>query len=79
MEYPMSAEDYTVMRIAKVSLKRIQERAFRNHRSVPKEIDFLIEIVDAVEASGMNVIKIETLPRPAGAQAVPVVYVGVKE
>ena len=46
---------------------------------MPKEIDFLIEIVDAVEVSGMNVIKIETLPRPAGAQAVPLVYVGVEE
>lgn len=69
----MTEDNFTQIRVPKEQRERLKVRAEKNLRSVTKEIDYLIEQVEAMEASGIK--KVEVIRGPKGSQAVPVVYV----
>jgi hypothetical protein len=69
----MPEDEFTQIRVPKTQRDQLKIRSIRNHRSIPKEIEYLIETVEAMEQTGIQ--KVEVLPGPKGSQRVPVVYV----
>ena len=67
----MSEENFTQIRVPTPFRDRIKERAARNFRTIPGELDFILTTVENMEALG--IAKVEVLPGPKGSQKVPVV------
>lgn len=66
--------EFTVTRISRKTLEAIRARAELNHRTVPSELDAMLDTVESGDLAALGIVKIETLPHPDGAQEVPVVY-----
>jgi len=58
------SEVYTSIRISIVDLGRLRARADRNFRSTPKEISFLLDLVETMEKTG--VMNVEAILPPVG-------------
>lgn len=73
----MTRKEFTHTRISVESLERLEKRAIRNHRSMTQEIDFLLETVDAMEATGVRMVQV--MPGPKGSVKIPIVTMEAQE
>lgn len=67
----MAESDFTQIRIKKVQRDKLTERAKKHYRTVPGELDFLLETVEAMEKAGVKMVQV--LPGPKGSARIPVV------
>lgn len=73
----MAESNFTLTRISIESRDKLKVRAIKNHRSMPGELDFLLETVEAMEKTGIK--QVQVMPGPKGSARIPVVTMESQE